>query len=524
MKSTIGERVQKVFQTISSEGKQTLRDIAQRLGFSKSSVHRHQQTIARRNQHPESEFWESEAGTKWLHRLVIASIFVFCFQRGVGCESLSQYFQLLNLDKHVGVSVASLRKIRSQIETQVLQYQQSQQSKLASSTVPIDVCASVDETFFDQVILVMLDLPSGFIFVEELAEDYRYKTWQEQAQRVLKQFGFTVRYCVSDRAKGLIKLALQDFHCPSVADLFHALYDLSKGLGREISQRLVRVNRQLNKLNDSPETETLKQQLQSESQSLQTAQVQYHDCLHQLTLAVHPFHLVQNTKQTSAQVAVQLSHQLTVLTTLKTTHQFPDKQGCLTKVDGQIPDLSASIDLWWDWVQHHLKEHPDLPTQNWVQTTLLPMLYWEQQTRRTKNPTLKARYQQAFQQAQTRWTEHPLTQSQVPEQLEKWTDWATWMVTKFQRASSAVEGRNGYLSQLHHNRRGLSSRRLAVMTTLHNFYLKRPDGSTAAERLFGQSSPDLFESIVKQMPPLPQARRRKLSSKTKTLPLPAVPA
>ncbi len=49
MKSTIGERVQKVFQTISSEGKQTLRDIAQRLGFSKSSVHRDQQTLARRN-------------------------------------------------------------------------------------------------------------------------------------------------------------------------------------------------------------------------------------------------------------------------------------------------------------------------------------------------------------------------------------------------------------------------------------------------------------------------------------------
>lgn len=524
MKSTIGERVQKVFQTISSGGKQTLRDIAQRIGYSKSSVHRHQQTLARRNQHSESEFWESEAGTKWLHRLVIASIFVFCFQRGVGCESLSRFFQLLHLDKHVGVSVASLRKIRSQMETQVLQYQQTQQSKLADSTVPIEVCASVDETFFDQVILVMLDLPSGFIFVEELAENYRYSTWQQQTQRVLKQFGFTVRYCVSDRAKGLIKLALQDLHCPSVADLFHALYDLSKGLGREIAQRLGRVNRRLNKLNDSPETEPLKQQLQAESLSLQTAQVQYQDSVHQLTLAVHPFHLIQNTKQTSAQVAVQLSHQLTLLNTLKITHQFPDKQGCLTKVDGQIPDLSASIDLWWDWVQHHLKDPLDLSTQTWVQTTLLPTMYWEQQTRRTKNPTLKARYQQAFQQAQTTWNDHPLTRSQSPEQLEKWTAWAAWMVTKFQRASSAVEGRNGYLSQLHHNRRGLSSRRLSVMTTLHNFYLKRPDGSTAAERLFGQSSPNLFESILKQMPPLPQARRRKVSFKSKTLPLPAVPA
>jgi Family of unknown function (DUF6399)/IclR helix-turn-helix domain len=524
MKSTIGERVQKVFQAISSEGTQTLRDIAQRLGYSKSSVHRHQQTLARRNQYPESEFWESEAGTKWLHRFVIASIFIFCFQRGVGCESLSQYFQLLHLDNHVGVSVASLRKIRSQMETQVLKYQQSQQATLADSVRPIDVAASLDETFFDQVILVMLDLPSGFIFVEELADNYRYTTWQQQTQRVLKQFGLTVRYCVSDRAKGLIKLALQDFHCPSVADLFHALSDLSKGLGREIAQRLSRVNRRLNKLKDSPETETLKQHLQAESQSLQTAQVQYQDCVHQLTLAVHPFHLHQNTKQTSAQVEVQLSHHLTVLKTLKKTHHLADQKDCLTKVTGQIPDLSACIDLWWEWVQHHLNDHPERPTQEWVQTIVLPLLYWEQQTQRTQNPTLKALYQQALQQAQITYKNHPLTQSQSPEHLEKWHAWATWMVTKFQRASSAVEGRNGYLSQLHHNHRGLSARRLAVMTTLHNFYLKRPDGSTAAERLFGQSSPDLFESIVQQMPPLPQARRRKISSKAQTFTLPTVPA
>jgi FixJ family two-component response regulator len=41
MKFTIGERVQKVFQTVSSQGRQTLRGMAERLGLSKSSVDRH---------------------------------------------------------------------------------------------------------------------------------------------------------------------------------------------------------------------------------------------------------------------------------------------------------------------------------------------------------------------------------------------------------------------------------------------------------------------------------------------------
>ena len=122
MKSTIGQQVQKVFQTISRQARQTVRGIAELLGLSKSSVHRHKQKIARRNQYPESSLWESEAGAAWLQRFVIASIFIFCFKRGMGCESLSEFFQLLHLDQHVGVSVASIRKIRSQMETQVLNY------------------------------------------------------------------------------------------------------------------------------------------------------------------------------------------------------------------------------------------------------------------------------------------------------------------------------------------------------------------------------------------------------------------
>jgi hypothetical protein len=524
MKFTIGERVQKVFQTVSSQGRQTLRGMAERLGLSKSSVHRHQQTIARRNQYPESGLWESASGTKWLHRLVIASIFVFCFKRGVGCESLSEFFQLLRIDQHVGVSVSSLRKIRSQMETQVLDYQQVQQSALAHSELPIEVCASVDETFFEQVLLVMLDVPSGFILVEELADDDRYTTWQQHTQRALTQLGFTVRYCVSDRAKGLIKLALQDLACPSVADLFHALRDLSKGLGRELGQRLFRVNRRLNDLGDQPETAGLKQQLETAQQALQTAQSQYQDCLHELSTAVHPFAIRQGTPQTSAEVAAQLTAQLQALKTLKKSHQLPDKIGCLPKVEGQIPDLSASIDCWWTWVQQNLEVQPDLPTRAWVQHALLPALYWEQQTRRTKNPQLKAAYQQALQPAQIALMAHPFTTTLAPAQLEQWQAWATWMVSKFQRASSAVEGRNGDLSQIHHNRRGLSARRLGVITTIHNFYLKRPDGSTAAERLFGKSSPDLFESLIQQMPPLPQSRRRKITAKPTTVVLPTVPA
>lgn len=42
--------------------------------------------------------------------------------------------------------------------------------------LPVELCAAADEKFFDQVVLVMLDLPAGYILVEELTENRQYQT------------------------------------------------------------------------------------------------------------------------------------------------------------------------------------------------------------------------------------------------------------------------------------------------------------------------------------------------------------
>ncbi len=85
------------------------------------------------------------------------------------------------------------------------------------------------------------------------------------------------------------------------------------------------------------------------------------------------------------------------------------------------------------------------------------------------------------------------------------------MCANYQRTSSAVEGRNGYLAQRHHASRGFSPQALSVLTILHNFDLKRPDGSTAAQRLFGHPFPDLFESVLSTFTELPMPRRSSVS-------------
>ena len=76
----------------------------------------------------------------------------------------------------------------------------------------------------------------------------------------------------------------------------------------------------------------------------------------------------------------------------------------------------------------------------------------------------------------------------------------------FQRSSSNVEGRNGYLSLRNHQLRGLDRpRKRECFTTIHNFFLTRPDGTTAAERFFGQKPRSMFAAVLEavELPPAP---------------------
>ena len=158
--------------------------------------------------------------------------------------------------------------------------------------------------------------------------------------------------------------------------------------------------------------------------------------------------------------------------------------------------------------------------RKWLIEFLLPVIYWQNQAAKTKNPELKKSYQVVSGQALAKLEQYSLTPIFITQQ---WLSWAEWMVSNFQRTSAAVEGRNGCLSQIHHNGRGIS-KRLKALTVIHNFGITRPDGTTASERLFERDFPDLFEWIVNQMGELPLARMDRRSSSDNLLNLQSVPA
>jgi hypothetical protein len=229
-----------IFNSFRTDAKASIRQVARQTGLSKSSVHRLGRAMARRNQHGESWFWETEEGRQWLIRLVVAVLYVFGLKRGVGAETMSAFFACLHLEQHVGCSPTTLRALMEQLEALILETSEAwERDGIAQGQIG-PIVGSVDETFLQRMMLVFMDLMSGYVLLEEAADDRTYETWYERVKVRLEPMRTSVLYLVSDRAKALIKLAQRGLKCPSIADLFHLLHEL---VGRVGAKRVIQQKR-----------------------------------------------------------------------------------------------------------------------------------------------------------------------------------------------------------------------------------------------------------------------------------------
>ena len=150
-----------IFNAIREHGKQSIRSLADRTGLSKRSVHRHLQAMAHRDRYPESPLWDTEAGRTWLIRLVVATLLVFGLKRGVGAETLSEFFGRLRLDAPVGCAPSALRHVMHMLERLLLETAAAwEQEGIAHGEIR-PVIGAVDETFLQHMILVFMDLATG---------------------------------------------------------------------------------------------------------------------------------------------------------------------------------------------------------------------------------------------------------------------------------------------------------------------------------------------------------------------------
>ena len=459
--------------------------------------------------------WETEAGEAWLKRLMVAVLYSFGMECHVGADKLSRFFKLIRIDTHVGVSPTALRQQLSRMENLLPLFQQ--QCEQEGSAEARSAVVAMDETFFgDFLILVLMDLSSGYLILEDVSDDRRFNTWFEKAVPRLKALGIDVNHAVSDRAKALIKLAISGFDCQSGADVFHAQQDVSRWLGTTLGRRHTQAKTQLEtaeallqkKPNDNLAERMQVVDAEQAFKQIQETRADYHENLAGIAEDIHPFSLQTQHVNRAAQVLSSLEKRAQAFEKIAQSQTIADSKQTMTKFRNQLNDLAANVETWWLWFMETLTGlSVDEATQAWLMYALLPTVYWHQQLHKTQNPKQREKYRQAWQQAAQHLQADVFTATLPENELQRWLEWAEWMARQFHRSSSAVEGRNGYLSQMHHNGRGLTEKRLRALTVIHNYGLTRADGTTAAMRLFGQTFPDLFSWLVAEMGELPLPRK-----------------
>jgi hypothetical protein len=458
-----------IFNCLCDNATQSVRRLALQTGRSKSSVPRLTQAIERRNSHPDSWFWETTEGWQWLTRLVVATLYTFGLKRGVGLDTMSEFFARLHLETQIGGSPAALRGVMQALEAVLLATAAAWERDGRAHGEVREIIGAVDETFLERMSLVCMDLSTGYLLLEEGAEDRTFATWHALVEERLRALGTHVLYVVSDRAKALIQLAEQGLECLSMPDFFHGVHDIIKSYSLAIGRRLSQARQDLMKAKealaqrealppaapDVPAVQALIVARQTEVQPWEEGQHAYRHHLEMLALLLHPFRLSDSTPQTSAHVASQLHAEVEAIEALAQRHQLPARHAAMQKVRKQIPALAALVDFWWQGVWHEGEPCVLSPLwQQWVQECLLPLVYWDRRAAQTRWPRRKARIGQALEAVRTVFNTHTLPQRLAPHVLADWQAWATERVNGFQRASSAVEGRNGYLSQMQHNQRG----------------------------------------------------------------------
>jgi Family of unknown function (DUF6399) len=514
----------KIFAHIVEFGRQSLRQIAQATGQSKDQVARSLTVLGRRDQFPESPLWETEAGQAWLHRLVLATVYEFGLKGNQGADRMAEFLKRIRVDSQLGISPSALRTLMGRMEAELVEFQQQQeQQQRSQGGAERDIIASGDETWLgDQLVLVLLELSSGYLLLEEAAADRSYETWAARAQVRVTQLGLRVRHFISDRGKSLIKLATASLGCGAGADLFHAQYGISKWLGCALHGKVGRACKRLKEAEAKlaslkakerePEKMTAQaqrvQQCQEELRGIEADQQAYSETQRSISAAVHAFSLADNTPQCSAQVEGRLQEQAHRFEQIAKEQALSDKKDAAGKFKRQIKDVASTVDAWWLWTHESLGElRPTPQVRNWLLSSLLPVIYWDQQVHKTQNPDMKKLDETAWRKAQAAYETHPVTLTISKQEVDRWRSWAEWACGNFHRASSAVEGRNGCLSQSYHNGRGLTRNRLAALTAIHNYDTRWDDGSTPAQRLFKEPFPDLFEWLIGQMDALPLPRK-----------------
>jgi hypothetical protein len=504
------------------------RDHAKRHGIPQATFNYWTRRDSAAEDDPIDSFFRSAAGELVLSRIVLAALVVFQQRGACGIRLVSEFLQLTQLDRFVACSRGALQPLAAQIESDLVAFRDTEQPVLAQRMKPRTITLVPDEHFHGgKPCLVAQEPVAGFLLVECYRDRRDADTWKEAVEEGTRGMPVEIVQMTSDEARALVCLAHKGLQAAHSPDLFHSQRDLLKPLLLPLTRPIQQAEKELEKaarhgdkldtpLQDPPseqqwlalieavrQEEAIRQQLEQAKQLKGEAVQQVRG----VGDDYHPFDRETGKPVTAAEVGQRLTAHVDRLAEVVAQAALGEKaRQAVNKSRTWLGTLMGCVAWFWGLANGRVEElELSEEQERIVKEKLLAGHYWARAAGRSRTAHERKRLKEMAEGLKKEAWQEGGALSSLPEEERRAVERvAHESAGLFQRSSSSVEGRNGRLSLQHHGHSRVSERRLQALTVIHNYMVKRPDGTTAAERFFGQKHKDVFSWLLKRMPDLPR--------------------
>ncbi len=472
------------------------REAADRVGAARSTLREHKTRVDDLDVDPaERVFFSSPAGLLCLQRILLAVHVGFGLLCPVGLPRICQFLSLARLDLFLGSSHGAQFAFASAVYRQVVTYGQTQTRQLGATMPWRAITLLCDETFHaGQALFVALEPLSRFPLVESYGPACDAATWDAKVTEALANLPRVALVQVGcDGGSALASFVAQRPDVWLSPDLFHVQYNVLRAVAPALASLARRA-------------------CGARRQQAQTALDQVIQAQRDMGRAYHPFDLKTGQPRSERTVIDELHQHADVIgqavldlgLSLKATDALGSARRVFTTMGATIGFIHREI--------ARCRELLNMPVSLRQQVTerLVPALYLRRVASKTDGGQERTRLEQIahelvapLQAPDSLWSQQPAEVRAASQAI------AQGCADLFQRASSATEGRNHRLRVLHDGLTTLSPTRLGAQTVAQSFVVEDEEGTTAAERFFGQRPDDLMRWLSERVPLPPRARSRR---------------
>lgn len=482
------------------------------------------------------EFFESPDGVIFLERLVNVLQFVMTQVGSCGIRLVSLVLQMSSLDYFAASSYETLRERGIKMEEAIIAFGKEEQLTLAKSMPIKKISIAEDETFHHKPCLVAMEPVSNFILLEEYGEKRDAESWNIMLGKVLNGLPVKIIQSTSDEARGIVNHVEQHLGAHHSPDIFHVQQDITKGTSAAMASKVRSAQEDTDKLTKELEarenrglvnsqrgrpsslsTKTdkeLEDEMKFLKENLTTIQLQQlaiKDAKKGIGATYHPYDLTSGIERSAEQVQEELMQHFDVIEKNASAAQL--KQSAIDKIKKAkrvCSGLVATIAFFWMMVNQFLESLSlSKDIEEIMRDQLIPAHYLMIAGKKSKTAEQRKPIYQKAEELLSVLKDNTTWENMDKTEQDRLSSAAKKCAQLFQRSSSCLEGRNGYLSLRHHGLHHLSTRKLGALTVIHNYFITQPDNTTAAERFFEQKPRNLFDYLMKNLPSVPRPSLQK---------------